>query len=157
MKKSLIAALVFLSACQSAEEKQETSTTDTLTTTQTAPPDTVYVDTTTTTTPDKPAPATPQVYSNETFKDVKVKKEKGHYVVSGKARVFEAVLSWVLEGATGELKKGHEMTDAGAPAFGNFTFRFDVPVGGRDLKLTLFEASARDGSPQHQLVIPLGN
>ena len=83
MKKSLIAALVFLSACQSAEEKQETSTTDTLTTTQTAPPDTVYVDTTTTTTPDKPAPATPQVYSNETFKDVKVKKEKGHYVVSG--------------------------------------------------------------------------
>ena len=157
MKKSLIAALVLLSACQSAEEKQETSTTDTLTTTQTAPPDTVYVDTTTTTTPDKPAPATPQVYSNETFKDVKVKKENGHYVVSGKARVFEAVLSWVLESTAGELKKGHEMTDAGAPEFGNFSFQIDVPPGNTNLKLTLFEASARDGSPQHELVIPLGN
>ncbi|MGV3527846.1 MAG: Gmad2 immunoglobulin-like domain-containing protein [Flavisolibacter sp.] len=156
MKKTFIAALVLLSACQPAEEKQETTTTDSVvTTTNTAPPDTVYVDTTTTITPDQPAPATPQVYSNETFKDVKVEQQNGQYVVSGKARVFEAVLSWVLEGANGELKKGHEMTDAGAPAFGNFTFRFDVPAGSRGLKLTLYEASARDGSAQHQLVIPL--
>ncbi len=96
--------------------------------------------------------------SNETFKDVSVRTiSTDSFEVSGKARVFEAAFSWVIEDGHQELKTGHEMTDAGAPAWGAFRFRFRATKArpNSTLTLILFEASAKDGSRQHELPIPL--
>jgi hypothetical protein len=100
----------------------------------------------------------PHHYSNARFKDVVVKKTSDNqFHVTGKAQVFEAAFSWVVEDGHEELLSGHGMTDAGAPAFGNFSF--DVAVKKKrspsTLHLILFEASARDGSRQHELPVPL--
>lgn len=97
-------------------------------------------------------------YSNERFKAVTVTKQSpGKYLVKGKARVFEAAFSWVVEDGHNELKSGHEMTDAGAPAWGNFSFTVAVVKArpNSTLILILFEASARDGSRQSEMMIPL--
>lgn len=97
-------------------------------------------------------------YSNERFKTVTVTKQStGEFVVKGNARVFEAAISWVVEDGHNELKSGHEMADAGAPAWGNFNFSLSVAKA-RDnstLHIILFEASAKDGSRQSELAIPL--
>lgn len=99
-----------------------------------------------------------KVYSNERFKEVTVRKTgENQYRVQGKAQVFEAAFSWVVEDGHEELKQGHDMTDAGAPEFGNFSFEFEVKKQ-RDnsvLHLILFEISAKDGSRTHELPIPL--
>src|SRR6476469_10152800 len=66
-------------------------------------------------------PTIPQakIYSNERFHEVAVKMlAAGKYQVTGKAQVFEAAFSWVVEDGHNELASGHEMTDAGAPAWG---------------------------------------
>lgn len=151
MKKTAFAALLFLAACQSPEDKQTTKSLpeDSMTAITSSPVDSLQPPS-----GDNTAPAA-KVYSNEAFKDVRVRLQHDTVVVTGKARVFEAVFSWVLEGDLGELKKGHEITNAGAPEFGTFQFQFTLPRGSREMKLILFEASAKDGSPQHQLAIPL--
>jgi hypothetical protein len=79
--------------------------------------------------------------------------------VQGQAQVFEASFSWVIEDGHNELKTGHQMTDAGAPAFGNFRFTIDLPEKRPEatLHLILFESSPKDGSRQHELIIPLQN
>ena len=96
--------------------------------------------------------------SNERFKDVMVKRlGPNKYEVNGKAQVFEAAFSWVVEDGHNELKTGHEMTDAGAPAWGNFKFAVDAEKKDEysTLTLILFEVSAKDGSRQYELAIPL--
>ena len=96
--------------------------------------------------------------SNERFKDVMVKRlGQNKYEVNGKAQVFEAAFSWVVEDGHNELKTGHEMTDAGAPAWGNFKFAVDAEKKDEysTLTLILFEVSAKDGSRQYELAIPL--
>jgi hypothetical protein len=49
------------------------------------------------------------------------------------------------------------MTDAGAPDWGKFNFVVDAKKDRENstLHLILFESSAKDGSRQHQLMIPL--
>jgi hypothetical protein len=98
------------------------------------------------------------VYHNETFKDVLVKKTgETTYEVSGKARVFEAVYHYMVRDGNEVVTDGHGMTDAGAPEFGNFSFTVDAKkkVATEALYLVLFEVSAKDGSMQHELPIPL--
>ena len=123
--------------------------------------DSVTKDATNVINPDTPKmePQTGKFYSNEAFKDVAVEKvADDKYKITGKARVFEAAFSWVVEDGHNELKEGHEMTSEGAPAFGNFTFTVEVNKQNPNstLMMILYEASAKDGSRQHQLAIPLG-
>ncbi len=95
-------------------------------------------------------------YSNSRFQDVIVERIDESYRVKGKAQVFEGVLSWVVEDGHNQLKKGFQMTDAGAPEFGNFEFRFNFNKEKNTTPhLILFESSAKDGTPQHELPIPL--
>lgn len=95
-------------------------------------------------------------FSNERFKEVMVERIGDTYRVKGKAQVFEAAFSWVIEDGHNQLKKGFDMTDAGAPEFGNFEFRFSFnKKENTSPHLILFESSAKDGSPQHELPIPL--
>lgn len=97
-------------------------------------------------------------FSNERFRQVTVKKlAYNRYLVSGKAQLFEAALSWVVEDGHNELAKGFEMTDAGAPGWGHFEFTVTVEkaTANSTLHLILFEASPKDGSRQHKLPIVL--
>lgn len=99
-----------------------------------------------------------KVYANERFKDVRAVRVAGNeFKITGKAQVFEAAFSWVIEDGHNELQQGHETTDAGAPEWGNFDFTVNAvkQTPNSTLHLVLFEASAKDGSRQHQLPIPL--
>jgi hypothetical protein len=78
------------------------------------------------------------------------------FTVKGEARVFEAAFSWQLEDGHSILAEGHEMADEGGPAWGSF--EFTVPydkVSQPNMMLILFVYSAKDGSQEHQLIIPL--
>lgn len=99
-----------------------------------------------------------KTYSNERFKDVTVEKIGDHeFRIKGKGQIFEASFSWVVEDGHDELKKGFEMTDAGAPEWGDFSFTVNAPKKrpNSTLHIILFEASAKDGSRQYLLPIAL--
>ena len=101
---------------------------------------------------------TVDVYSNARFKNVYVEKiNDTSFRINGKAQVFEASFSWVIEDGHNELLSGHGMTDAGAPEFGNFSFVVNIKKQRENstLHLILFEASAKDGSRQYELPVPL--
>ena|SRR5687768_13406182 len=107
---------------------------------------------------EKPVPPPAKDYSNQRFRDVTVEKTGEHtFLVKGKGQIFEASFSWVVEDGHEELKQGHEMTDAGAPEWGNFSFTVDVAKKrpNSTLHLILFESSPKDGSRQHQLPLLL--
>lgn len=101
-----------------------------------------------------------KTWENERFKDVKVEQvSENNYRVTGKAQVFEATLSYVVEDGHFELVKGFTTTDAGAPEFGNFDFTLTAEKKDPNttLMLILFESSPEDGSRTHELFIPLTN
>jgi len=101
---------------------------------------------------------TPKVYANKRFKDVTVEKvEANKFRIKGQAQIFEANFNWIVEDGHEELKKGFQMTDAGAPEWGKFKFTIDVQKKRENSTLTLilFESSAMDGSRQYELPIVL--
>jgi hypothetical protein len=103
-------------------------------------------------------PAISTEYSNERFRAVTVQKlDDATFRVKGQGQIFEASFSWVVEDGHYELAEGFETTDAGAPEWGNFDFTLAVPQKDTNSTLTLilFEISAKDGSRQHELPIPL--
>jgi hypothetical protein len=107
---------------------------------------------------DHERPDTLDLFSNDRFQNVLVERiSDSTFRISGKGQVFEAAFSWVIEDGHNEIKTGHSMTDAGAPAWGNFSF--EVTAAKRNtnsvLHLILFESSAKDGSRQHELPIML--
>lgn len=108
--------------------------------------------------PVPPPPSSEKVYTNERFKDVVVQRTGDHtFLVTGKGQIFEASFSWVVEDGHNELLKGHQMTDAGAPEWGNFSFTIDVQKEQENstLMLILFESSPKDGSRQYELPVML--
>lgn len=101
-----------------------------------------------------PAPS----YSNARFRDVTVEEVGDHkFTIRGKAQVFEAAFAWVVEDGHNELQEGFEMTDAGAPEWGEFNFTIEVQKQrpNSTLTLILFESSPKDGSRQYELPIVL--
>ena len=72
-------------------------------------------------------------------------------------QIFDAGFNWVLEDGHDELKKGFQMTDAGAPEWGKFEFIVHAQKKRMNSTVTLilFETSAMDGSRQHELPIAL--
>ena len=106
----------------------------------------------------EPKEASPKPYSNERFKNVTAKNlGDNNFLIEGQAQVFEASFSWIVEDGHEEIMQGHNTTDAGAPAWGNFSFTITATKerANSTLHIVLFEASAKDGSRQHQLPIPL--
>lgn len=98
------------------------------------------------------------VYENARFREVRVQRVGiDSFYLTGKAQVFEATLSWVIEDGHNELDSGYHTASAGGPEWGDFAFGVkavkDRPNS--TLSLILFESSARDGSRQHELIIPL--
>ena len=101
---------------------------------------------------------TQKAYANERFKDVTVEKVGADkFMIQGRGQIFEANFGWVVEDGHRELKNGFQMTDAGAPEWGKFRFFVEVQKDrpNSTLTLVLFESSARDGSRQYELAVPL--
>jgi immunoglobulin-like protein involved in spore germination len=97
-------------------------------------------------------------FSNARFREVQVTKTGDkQYLVEGQGQIFEASFGWVVEDGHDELQNGNSMTDAGAPDWGSFRFTVNVEKARPQstLTLVLFESSAKDGSRQHELAIPL--
>lgn len=97
-------------------------------------------------------------YGNDAFQKVTVRKTgEDTYEVKGQAKVFEAVFRYVVEDGHNELTEGSVQTSAGAPEWGDFTQTIQVKKAepNSTLLLILFEESAKDGSRQHELIIPL--
>lgn len=103
-------------------------------------------------------PTEVKVYANERFKDVTIERKGDHtFLITGKGQIFEANFSWVVEDGHDELLKGYQMTDAGAPEWGNFSFTIDIAKKRENSTLTLilFESSPKDGSRQYELPMML--
>lgn len=101
---------------------------------------------------------TSAVFSNERFRNVRVKTTgENQFLVTGQGQIFEASFSWKVEDGHDQIAEGFATTDAGAPAWGNFSFTVTVQKKRPEstLHLVLYEASAKDGSPQYQLPVPL--
>ena len=101
---------------------------------------------------------TPKIYGNGRFRNVTVEKVGANlYRVIGQGQIFEASFNWVVEDGHEELKKGFQMTDAGAPEWGDFDFMVEIQKvrANSTLTLLLFETSAKDGSRQYELPIVL--
>ncbi len=97
-------------------------------------------------------------FSNERFRQVTLEKIDGNkFRVQGRAQIFEANFSWVVEDGHKEVKNGFAMPAAGAPEWGEFDFIMDVEKKDEysTLNLILFEVSAKDGSRKYELPIPL--
>jgi hypothetical protein len=107
-----------------------------------------------------PAPDSQKVvFENEAFKifEPAPNTDVGTtFKVRGRARVFEAAFSYKFEDGHNVLAEGHVKADAGAPEWGEFEFivkseNATNPTGA----LIIYEASAKNGSPTNQLMIPL--
>jgi len=149
MRWTILLSLIISIACNNNEQKRTTIRTDTLKTI----PETTQV-----TKEAKPDALLPNTYSNKRFKDVTVERiGKDKFLIRGQGQIFEANFSWIVEDGHEELKKGFQMTDAGAPEWGKFEFTIDVPKKRENSTLTLilFESSPKDGSRQYELPITL--
>jgi hypothetical protein len=97
-------------------------------------------------------------FSNESFRNVTVKKlEQNRFYISGEAKVFEATINFVVETDNKILIENFTTAEIGAPEWGKFHFTAEIDSKdfSKKLKLILFESSAEDGSRLHQLIIPL--
>lgn len=77
-------------------------------------------------------------------------------VVRGLARVFEATVSYELEDGHYVFEQGWVMASGGGPDWGEFEITLNVSnIPSEYVTLFIYEESAKDGSPQHQIAIPL--
>ncbi len=107
---------------------------------------------------DQPKSETPIQYSNERFRKVTLQKiDNSKIRIKGEAQIFEATFNWMIINGNNKLKSGFVTTDAGAPEWGKFDFVIDADKINHQLtsNLILFEISAKDGSQQYKLSIPL--
>ncbi len=97
--------------------------------------------------------------SNNAFRNVSVNGSDGKYIVSGEARVFEAVMNYAVEDGHDYLLEGHYMVGEGAPVWSPFAIELAIPSqqqpANGTLMLELYEYSAKDGSRINVLPIAL--
>ncbi|WP_163100560.1 Gmad2 immunoglobulin-like domain-containing protein [Peribacillus alkalitolerans] len=93
-------------------------------------------------------------YENDAFKEVMIKEEEDHLVVTGKARVFEGNFQYAIIKDSTIVKQDFYQTD-GAPAWGDFEIIIEKELKGTELELFVY--SAKDGSKIDVLKIPLTN
>jgi hypothetical protein len=151
MRMILLILVIIVAGCKNSESKSESIKTDTLENT----PDVNQI---TNRTNREPVISISKTYSNKRFKDVSVEQlDENKFRVRGQGQIFEANFGWIVEDGHEELYKGYQMTDAGAPEWGDFEFTIDATKKRENSTLTLilFESSAKDGSRQYELPIAL--
>lgn len=105
--------------------------------------------------PDEPVSTEPEIYQNETFKNVVVATSADQYIITGQAQVFEGEFQYELRDGDNVLLKDSYQTD-GAPAWGNFEISFEKNIiGNSPVQFELFVYSAKDGAKTHILEIPI--
>ncbi|MEH7382983.1 Gmad2 immunoglobulin-like domain-containing protein [Bacillus sp. JJ1533] len=100
-----------------------------------------------------------KVYQNKIFKDVKVSETDDQIVITGKAQVFEGVFDYAVYDGEDKLLEDHYQT-VGAPSWGDFEIAIDktlIAQPKNEVKFELFVYSAKDGSKENILTIPLTN
>ncbi len=98
-----------------------------------------------------------KVYHNKIFKDVKVSETDNEIKITGKAQVFEGVFDYALYDGEEKLLEDHYQT-VGAPSWGDFDIPIDKKVisqSKNEIRIELFVYSAKDGSKEDILNIPL--
>ena len=96
--------------------------------------------------------------SNKSFRQVTVERLPGDsFVVRGKARIFEAVVEWVIEDGHSELYKGFKTASAGAPEWGDFEIAVKAhkKMPNSRLHMLLFWSSPKDGNRVDELPVYL--
>lgn len=151
MRMTILILIIIAVACNNNEPKNKSIKDDSLNKNQ---------DTNAVKNNPNPVPALPvaKTYANKRFRNVTVEKiGENKYSIRGQGQIFEANFNWIVEDGHEELYKGYQMTDAGAPEWGNFSFTIDVikKRAHSTLTLILFESSAKDGSRQYELSIVL--
>ncbi len=91
---------------------------------------------------------------SKAFRNVEITGEQGSYTVKGEARVFEAGFLYSVEdGHRVQVAPTSVQAEAGAPKWGAFTIKINIPEDQLPdygtLNLTLYEASPKDGHPIH--------
>jgi Immunoglobulin-like domain of bacterial spore germination len=107
----------------------------------------------------KPAVEDKILAENEVFKVTSIVNEEtvnNVFEVEGTASVFEAMFKYRLEDGHNVLAEGSVMADNGAPDWGNFKIRIshNQPSSPNGV-LTIYVASAKDGTAEHELNIPV--
>ncbi|MCM3727933.1 Gmad2 immunoglobulin-like domain-containing protein [Neobacillus cucumis] len=139
---------------QSVNKDQPTSPAEGGTTDQDQPTTPAQEGTTDQVQPTSPVPEK-KVYQNNVFKDVVVTESEDKIEVKGKAQVFEGVFQYALYDGENVLVENKYQTD-GAPAWGEFELTFEKHlVSSNEVKLELFIFSAKDGSKENTLEIPI--
>src|SRR5687768_5203740 len=161
MKKlSALTSIFFYSACGVQDTETSTSSIDTVTVNSVpsqAPP-VSQGQSAATPVPDTPAAANNKTLSNKRFRNVKVQKlANDSFLITGQGQIFEASFNWIIEDGHEELQHNYSTTDAGAPEWGNFSFKVHAAKKrpNSTLHLVLFETSAKDGSRQYELPLLL--
>ncbi|MBD3918357.1 hypothetical protein H8B09_06285 [Paenibacillus sp. PR3] len=89
-------------------------------------------------------------HANNAFRHIQVTGSNGHYTVTGEARVFEAVMNYVVSAQNNDLAESTYMLNEGAPTWSPFSLSIVIPADqlplSGTLKIELFEYSAKDGS-----------
>ncbi|MFD1778661.1 Gmad2 immunoglobulin-like domain-containing protein [Fredinandcohnia salidurans] len=100
-----------------------------------------------------------KVYQNKIFKDVKVTETDNEFVFTGKAQVFEGVFDYAVYDGEEKLLENHYQT-VGAPSWGDFEIPIEkklIANAKNEARFELFVYSAKDGSKENVLTIPLTN
>lgn len=102
---------------------------------------------------------TAEAHENTAFRNIEVTGTNGSYVVTGEARVYEAMMQYAVSDGHNYLIEDSHMVEEGGPAWSPFTLNLalesdQLPLNGT-LTLELFEYSAKDGEIIHMLVVPL--
>ncbi|GMK36951.1 hypothetical protein PCCS19_00040 [Paenibacillus sp. CCS19] len=89
-------------------------------------------------------------HANNAFRHLQTTGSNGRYTVTGEARVFEAVMNYVVFAGSDVVTEGNYMLNEGAPAWSTFSLDIVIPVdqlpADGTLQIELFEYSAKDGS-----------
>ena len=100
-----------------------------------------------------------KVYQNKIFKDVKISESDNQIVITGKAQVFEGVFDYAVYDGDEKLLEDNYQT-VGAPSWGDFEIPIDktlIAQPKNEIRFELFVYSAKDGSKEDVLTIPLTN
>src|ERR1044071_649315 len=146
-----MATLLLCFSCGVQQTEQETESVDTMLAASPSIPDT---DISASSKPGSPTAMEKAVHENKRFRDVKVQQlTNDSFLITGQGQIFEASFNWIIEDGHNELQQGYVMTDAGAPEWGNFSFKVHAPKkdANSTLHLVIFETSAKDGSRQYEL------
>ena len=97
-------------------------------------------------------------YENDAFKIHSILIDGPVIHIEGEASVFEGTIQYTVTEDGEEIKEGFTTASAGGPEWGDFEITIDTSNDAeksRELLVTIYEESAKDGSRTHVIEIPV--